>query len=366
MKRFLVIKPSSLGDVLHAFPAVSALAAARGEEWEAHWLVQPAFAQLLDYLPFVKKKILFERKRMGNLFTFLPSFLRLFAALREGGYDAVYDLQGLLRSALFSFLTGSSLRWGPREPREKAASFFYTDRMSAPEGARHAVDKLCGMIAEAEKIPLPERTFTLPVLEKYRKSALKKAEEEGLSLAGRKEKDGLLVSVTPGARWKSKTWEPEFFASLVRGIHEKFPHAHFLLLGSEAEKEAAGKVLELLGKDIPCTDLVGKTTMGELVELIRLTDLLLCNDSGPMHIAAVTGTVPVAFFGPTDPALTGPCCKRALVFQREDLSCIKCFRKKCGHLDCHKGIRTEKVLEEILKLFPAEKTDNDPEKEETR
>ena len=363
MKRFLIIKPSSLGDVLHAFPAVSALAQARGKEWEAHWLVLPAFSQLLDYLPFVKKKIFFQRKRMGNLFTFLPSFFRLLIALRREKYDAVYDLQGLLRSALFSFLSGAPLRWGPREPREKAAALFYTRKMTPPEGAVHAVDKLCGMIADAEKIPLPERTFLLPVAEEFRASALKKAEEEDLSIPELKKEGRLLVGVTPGARWKSKTWEPEFFSSLIRGIGEKIPRAHFLLLGSEAEKEAAGKVKELLGGKIPCTDLSGKTDMGELVELIRLTDLLLCNDSGPMHIAAVTGTVPVAFFGPTDPALTGPCCEKALVFQREDLSCIKCFRRECGHLSCHKGIPVEKVLEAVLRLFPAEKPSHATEKE---
>ena len=366
MKRFLVIKPSSLGDVLHAFPAVAALAQARGEEWEAHWLVQPAFSQLLDYLPFVKKKIFFERKRMGNLLTFLPSFFRLFTELRREKYDVVYDLQGLLRSALFSFLSGSPLRWGPRHPREKAASLFYTGKMEPPEGAVHAVDKLCGMIADAEKIPLPERTFLLPVSEEFKKSALKKAEEAGLSIPERKEAGRLLISVTPGARWKSKTWEPEFFAALIRGIREKYPHAHFLLLGSEAEKEAANKVKNLLGENPFCTDLSGRTETGELVELIRLSDLLLCNDSGPMHIAAVTGTVPVAFFGPTDPALTGPCCKKALVFQREDLSCIKCFRRECGHLSCHRGIPVEKVLEEIQNLFPAENPSHLTEKEATK
>lgn len=348
MKRFLVIKPSSLGDVLHAFPAVSALADSCKEECKVDWLIHPAFAQLLDFLPFVEKKILFERKKLGSFLTFFPAFFRLLHALREVKYDAVYDLQGLFRSGLFSFFTKSPLRFGSSAPREKAAGFFYNRKMTYPENTLHAVDKLCHMVVSSGAISsLPERYFTLPVSGKYREEALRKTVQAGFDPVVWKEKGGKIIAVAPGARWKSKTWEKEFFASLVNALHKEFPQTHFLFSGSKGEKETISAITEMLDKEVSFTDMGGKTDMGELVELIRLADILLCNDSGPMHIAAFTDTLPVAFFGPTDPDLTGPCCKKALVFQKKDLPCIKCFKRECKEVICHKMISVQDVIDSL-------------------
>ena len=350
MKRFLVIKPSSLGDVLHAFPAVTALVCSQKEECEVSWLIHPAFRELLDYLPFVKKKIIFDRKGLGKFITFFPALFRLISELRKERFDAVYDLQGLFRSGIFSFITGCARRYGPANPREGIAKVFYTDKLSFPQGTLHAVEKLCNMIARSENIPVPEREFLLPENRTYRESAAGKALAADLDILSMKKSGSRLVSIAPGARWKSKTWEAEFFAEIVTLLHRKYPETVFLLLGSEAEKEAVEKLGGLL-KDVPYTDLCGKTTIGELVELIRYSDVLLCNDSGPMHIAAVTGTLPVAFFGPTDPDLTGPYCKNALVFQDKKTPCIKCFRRECRHLACHRGIKAENVVEKIGNFF---------------
>ena len=354
MKRFLVIKPSSLGDVLHAFPAASALAEKDGEKREISWMIHPAFSELLDYLPFVKKKIFFDRKSLGKFSTFFSAFFRLFSALREEKYDAVYDFQGLLRSGFFSFLTKSPLRYGPDAPREKLTRIFYNRKMTYPAETRHAVDKLCHMTAKAENIPLPEKYFHLPVLEKYRQSAVKKALEAGLDLTEKR----TVIAIAPGARWQSKTWESVFFAKIMQEVHKKFPEVHFLILGSNAEKESVDELKKALPAGIACTDLCGKTTIGELVELIRFAGILICNDSGPMHIAAFTDTIPVAFFGPTDPDLTGPCCKKARVFQDTKLSCIKCFRRECSLLSCHKAIDPVLVADSIHHIL----TEKDGEK----
>lgn len=362
MKRFLVIKPSSLGDVLHAFPAVSALADSCKDTCEISWLIHPAFSDLLDYLPSVKKKIFFERKKMGNLFTFFPAFMRLFSALREEKYDAVYDLQGLMRSAFFSFLAKSPLHYGPQNPREKASGIFYDHKMNYPAETLHAVDKLCHMISEAASIPLPERYYHLPVLEKFRESSRKKAMAEGLDISALQNSGKILIAIAPGARWQSKTWKADFFAAIANTFFEKYPQCHFLLLGSQAEKGAVEALKKELWKHIPYTDLCGKTSIGELTELIRFSRVLLCNDSGPMHIAAFTDTLPVAFFGPTDPALTGPCCKNALVFQHKELPCIKCFKRECAILDCHKKITPEEVIAPLLEFLKQDQIRSMPER----
>ena len=337
MKKILIIKPSSLGDVLHAFPAAAALASSCGKDKCAFsWLIHPAFSDLLDYLPFVEKKIFFDRKGLGQFSTFFPAFFRLLVSLREEKYDAVYDLQGLFRSGIFSFLTKSPLRYGSSSPREKIAKLFYNRKMSYPAEVQHAADKLCHMISSSSGIPLTEKYYTLPVLEKFRIKAFAAAEEAGLDIPGVLEKGKRIIAVAPGARWESKMWGEKYFAEIISELHKAEPEKYcFMLLGSPAERESISRLKELLSP-IEVFDLCGKTSVGELVELIRASDMLLCNDSGPMHIAAFTETIPAAFFGPTDPVLTGPCCKNALIFQAEHLSCIKCFKKTCDHLSCHK------------------------------
>ena len=185
MKKILIIKPSSLGDVLHAFPAAAALASSCGKDkCVFSWLIHPAFSDLLDYLPFVEKKIFFDRKGLGRFSTFFPAFFRLLVSLREEKYDAVYDLQGLFRSGIFSFLTKSPLRYGSSSPREKIAKLFYNRKMSYPAEVQHAADKLCHMISSSSGIPLTEKYYTLPVLEKFRIKALERAISAGLLTNG--------------------------------------------------------------------------------------------------------------------------------------------------------------------------------------
>ena len=120
----------------------------------------------------------------------------------------------------------------------------------------------------------------------------------------------------------------------------------FLLLGSPNEKllgEAVRKELHA-----PCVDLIGLTGMAELVEAIRRSSLLLCNDSGPMHIAAALGTPVVSLFGPTDPVLTGPFTRKAEVLT-PDLPCLRCFRRECAEGLCHRSITPEAVKKSMEK-----------------
>ena len=96
--RYLIVKPSSLGDILHAMPAVSALAKVQPDA-VVDWVVKPAFADLPVFLPCVRRVILFHDRRLRSPLHFLPEFRRLRSELRREPYDAVIDLQGLMRSA---------------------------------------------------------------------------------------------------------------------------------------------------------------------------------------------------------------------------------------------------------------------------
>ena len=342
--RFLIVKPSSLGDILHAFPAVEALRKAYPGA-VIDWVVNPAFAGLLDYMPGIDRRILFRRKELGKWNSFFPEFFSLWKEIRKNSYDAVIDLQGLMRSALVARLAKAPEYYGPGHVKENLAKLCYSKKLSYPPDVFHAVERNCEMIRQIPGVAEADPYFGLPVLPEQKEKAEKLLAAEGFT----RKSDASWIAVAPGARWVTKQWPPEFFAEVMRGIAEKRSRVSFLLLGSPAEKELAEKVKESLGNGIEVLDLCGKTDLGELVELIRMTDLLICNDSGPMHIAAAAGTRVLAFFGPTYPELTGPYCKIKRVFQPK-LDCIKCFRKYCQNTLCHRSISTGEVVDSALEL----------------
>lgn len=338
--RFLIVKPSSLGDVLHAFPAVHALCRETGGC--ADWLIHPAFEPILKYLPEVQKTILFDRKGLGSFKTFLPALAKLRKAIKSETYDAVIDLQGLFRSAWFASMARSKCCAGPAAPREGMAKLFYNTKLEM-DLRIHAVERNNRAIAGFLKKNMDEIDFScpLPVVPEYLENAERIMAEAGIP-AGRK-----IIGIATGTRWVTKQWEPEFFAEIVNRMEGDYT---IMLLGTKSDSADAQKVKSLLKKPENAFDLCGRSGTGDLVELIRKCSLLLCNDSGPMHIGAALDVPVLSFFGPTSPELTGPYSKKAKVLQPE-LECLRCFRKKCADLRCHAGISAEIAAENAIAML---------------
>lgn len=337
MKRILIIKPSSMGDVVHAFPAVHALM--QDPDQIVDWVINPAFSELLDYLPGLGRKIFFRRRELGKITSFFPTAFELLRELRQKQYDAVIDLQGLFRSALVGLSARGKRRYGPAAAREPLARLCYNRKLHYPTNIRHAVEKNCAMIGEFSGQSDISPDYRLPKLEKYASSADNLLAENGLA-------SSRFIAAAPGARWETKQWPTEFFAACIEKTAENLPDVPFTLLGSPAEQSLCREIVSAV-RNAKMVDLSGKTTPGTLTEIIRRADLLLCNDSGPMHLAAAVGTPVTALFGPTDPELTGPYGKNCRVLQPE-LKCIKCFHKNCPTEECHRKIFPEAVASAIL------------------
>ena len=341
--RYLIVKPSSLGDILHAMPAVSALAKAEPDA-EFDWVVKPAFAELPAYLPCVKRVIPFRDRELRKLLKFLPEYFRLRSDLRRDRYDAVLDLQGLVRSAVIGKMTGCAHRAGPAVPRERPASKFYTRHLKGPGHAAHAVDVNNALVRDFLGRDDLDFSLDLPVNERAAERARSVvAEAFGGELPDR------FVTVAPGARWLTKKWPAEFFASVMQSIAQRDPGLKFLLAGTSDEIADAKAILAQCG-DLPVSSVCGGTTVGELLEDIRMSVLTICNDSGPMHIAAALGVPVAAVFGPTDPALTGPYCEKKSVFVPE-ITCICCFLRYCNHSRCHAGVDPARFAESAVNLL---------------
>src|SRR3569832_560198 len=223
-REILIIKPSSLGDVIDALPAVGALRK-RFDVARISWLGKPEWACLLKGHPFIDE-VISTPFSAGNL----PGLLR---AVRRRRFDLVVDLQGLFRSAFLGWVTGAPVRLGFAEGRE-GAPWIYTDRVAVPAGVDHAVDRyrlaakaLGGLLQEVDfgLVPPPEAVASVDRF----------LIETGLA-------ESPFAIIQPTARWESKKWPAERFARLADWLvaEKKMP---LLFIGSEGEREEIGRII---------------------------------------------------------------------------------------------------------------------------
>lgn len=293
--RILVVKLSSLGDLFHALPAVHNLKL--GLQAEVHWLVQSEYAELVRHFTDVDRVLTFYRR------AFFRTFGRFLGELRAEPYDMVVDLQGLFKSALSARLSRSVRRIGPSYRRE-GADLFYTDVAGTADRSRHAVDQACDVV---DFLGLERVAPAFPVAFPRR------------DIAGARKK----VALLPCSRWPSKNWPVGNFAELARRLHSS---ASLYLLGGKDDRPVCEEIAARV--DGECTVLAGETSLVETGSILQEMDLLVSNDSGPVHMAAAVGTATIVVFGPTDPLRTGPYGEGHRVV-RASPNCQPCMSRRC-------------------------------------
>lgn len=323
-QRILIIKPSAIGDVVHALPVLSLLRR-KWPEAQVSWVVTPACAGLVEEHPQIDQTIRFERTMWSRSWrspAALTNLLRFARGIRARQFDLVIDLQGLLRSGWIVAESKAPVRVGFSNARE-LGWLFYTHRIPM-RWEDHAVDRnLC--IAEALGLGRAPVEFQFAVDDRDRQH-----------VAGLVRRDSRYAVLLPGTNWETKKWPVEKFAALVRPLRDRFELAS-VVAGSASEAQ--------LGHQIPgATNLCGKTTLRQLVALLEGAALVIANDSGPMHIAAALGRPLVVMHGPTSAVRTGPYGRLDCVV-RIDLACSPCFSRHCSHQSCLQWLGIEPVLE---------------------
>ena len=315
-KRILIVKPSAIGDVVHTLPILNLL---RTRYPAAHiaWLVTPACEGILIGHPQLNEIIRFERKRWTSSFG-------LMKRLRSMKFDLVLDLQGLFRSGLFSYATGAPTRIGFANARE-LAPMFYTHAVPVPDVNVHAMERYLDLAVAAgcDRGPVE---YIFPTDDADRAAVR-------LMLGSTKSYAVLL----PGTNWQTKRWPVEKFAAIVEPLEKRFGLASVIAGGPDA-----APLTQLAPAAV---NLVGRTSLRQLVALIEGASLVIANDSGPMHIATALGRPLVTLFGPTNPVRTGPYQRQDSVV-RLDIICSPCYSKKCSHQSCLQWLEIEPVLEE--------------------
>ncbi len=340
VERILIIKPSSLGDVVNTLPFLTSLRR-RYPDRHIAWLVEEEAAGLLLGHPFLDRVIVSGRRRWAQESLAplrWPSALReisgLIAELREGRYDLVVDLQGLLKSALMLVFSGARFRVGFASAREGSRRVL-THLVPLPSRLMHAVDRYLEAARFLGAEPL-SNAFVFPSRadDGMRAEAL-------LAEAGVGPGDPV-IALNPRARWRTKLWEEERFARLGDMLAERFG-ARILVIGSSSDLPLAN---HLAARMNPAPFVAaGRTDLKLLIALLKRIDLLVTVDSGPMHLAAAVGTPLVALFGPTDPRLNGPYGSDGAVL-RVPLPCSPCLKRRCQIRDdrlCMRSISEEEV-----------------------
>jgi len=295
--KILVVKLSSLGDLFHALPAVHMLK----EELSAtiDWVTTDTYAGLVSCFSDVGRVIPFYRRSfVGRLGPFLKD-------LRREKYDMIIDFQGLLKSAMVAFLARGGARIGPSFHRE-GSRLFYSRVAGVCNRGRHAVEQSLDVVRFLGlPVSPPEFPMDLPV-----------QPVEGVHPR---------IALVPVSRWRTKNWPVPHWIELVGLLHQAGVESLYLLGGPE-DKAVCDEVERRAGG--PIVNLAGRMTLVETCGFLKEMDLLIANDSGPVHMAAAVGTRCLVMFGPTDPARTGPYGEIHRVLTK-NLDCMPCMSRTC-------------------------------------
>lgn len=326
----LIVKLSSIGDVIQSLPVAAAL---RRRFPSAHvaWAVKPGAADAVIGNPNLSETLVLGGCHAdGATVRSIPPLtapIALARAMRSHGFDVAVDMQGLLKSALVAYLSGAPVRVGFANRQEGA--FLLNNWAVVPDRRDvHAVESYLGF-ADAFNAPAYPLDFTI---------AASEADREAVDrlLAGMSD----VAALVPGARWLSKRWPPGRFGAVADALAAEYGVTS-IIVGARSDAPLAAEIAA--SASTPVADLTGKTTLKQLAELFRRCRAVVSNETGPMYIASAVGAPTVAIFGPTNSSRLGPYGEgHAKV--ASGLSCRPCRRRSCQPLKCMEAVSIEQVL----------------------
>jgi lipopolysaccharide heptosyltransferase I len=348
--KILIVKLGSIGDVIHAMPAVvrlrRALPAARLD-----WLVERSVRPVLDHAQSVDRIIEIDTLRWRKSFFSRDTWqeiLQTIQDLRGMHYDVVIDLQGLWKSAVFAYSANpEEIIGGDRNSlREPKSSIFYTRRVDRNLRRESVIFEHLKIVDTfvlwRQQSPGPAATNPVPPNELEFDRLFGEAErawvEEQLSHLQWKD----FVIVNPGANWKSKRWPVEKYAQLSRRLLDELGWPVVITVGP-SEKELGEEVLaHLTGQRA----VLISPTLPQFAALAERARLFVGPDTGPLHIAAATRTPIVGIYASTDPVRNGPYNPADIVVQQNQCGRY-CYRRDCGKRRCITEISVAAVFDAV-------------------
>jgi len=349
-KRILVVKPSSLGDVVHTLPLVHAIKRCY-PACRIGWIVQRGFSAIVENDPTVDETIPIFIPSTSDPDAKRGAFLRATSAtlstlrdlrskFRRAPYHLVLDLHASFRSGLIGMTNPGGIRIGFADAKELNSLFQHRTLQPHPNKP-HAVDKNLIFADFLHCAPEPQdfRVVTSPEARKTARSFLAEAGVSGISRT---------VYANPVARWATKLWTTRAWAELADLLIRE-ARACVVFSGATGDVPYIGSITAMMKERALVA--AGKLSLAEAVALLEAASVYVGVDSGPMHVAAFTGTPAVALFGPTDPAKVGPYGPGHRVLRVESLECLGCRKRACPDRRCMEGISPERVFRETVDLM---------------
>lgn len=332
MTNFLIVRLSSLGDIIHTLPAYSLLRESLPEA-EIYWATQGKSKEILDLVPGLKKIIDINSNLIARTF-----------AIRQKRIDVALDFQGLIKSAFLTFLSGAKRRLGfnRQNLKEPMAHIFYTETMSTlKEFDHHVIYKnlklleLLGLTIDWNPEALK---FPLFIPEEIKNRVKTKLEEIGLTL------NKPLVIFNVGASWPSKRLPvPLWIETINLAKKELNDHFHFALLwGNQEEFILAKNIQQPL--DIY---LLPFFNIKETIALISSTALLVSGDTFALQVASALKIPIVGLFGPTSPIRNGP-FRPQDAYIYSSVSCSPCYQRRCARPRCWEDLSPSTIVSAII------------------
>jgi heptosyltransferase-1 len=343
--RILIIKTSSLGDVIHALPVLEYLRqAAPGAVID--WVVDETFSDLVSGNPLVERllPVAFRRwKKAPFSARTRQEVLAFIRELRLQRYDLVFDLQGNSKSGMVCWLARSRRKIGfDREHlQEKLNTLFTTEQVSFSSADRNAVQRYLRVVSAPFSL-LPDGLQT-------HSDIATSAEDDCAAEKSLVSATSPLILLHTGTTWQTKLWFNDGWLELGQQLLQKYPSAILLFSwGNDEEKERAERLVCQLGQRAL---LLPPVSLKQFAAVLKRCDLVVGGDTGPVHLAAAVGTFTVSFYRCTDGLRNGPYGTRHAIIQ-SPLPCTICMRKQCDQdEDCRRSITPTALFEAAERLL---------------
>jgi lipopolysaccharide heptosyltransferase II len=340
--RILVSRLDRLGDVALSLPATAAIRERYPEAFIA-MMVRPSIRELVEPCPWIDEVIGYDYGRGGRHQGFIGA-IRFIREIRKRRFDAAFILHPSNRAHIVPFLSDIPYRVG----LDSNLAFLLTKRVPdrRREGSKHESEYCLDVIRSFGIDGKSGHDLRIPLVPEAQRSVAATLQEQGLRDSDK------LVAIHPGASCPSKRWPRERFAELARRILSETSY-RIVVVGGTEEKHLGRYLWDQAGGEV--IDLSGRLSVKQLAALLARCQVLVSNDSGPVHVAAAVGTPTLALFGRNEPGLARRRWKAMGGGHQtihKDVGCVVCLAHACTiDFECLKAIDVEEVFNDLTKML---------------
>lgn len=324
IKKILCIKPRGIGDIILSTIVLENLNN-YFKHSEIHYLTEEFAKEAVITNPLVSKVLTFKRE---------DSIFSIVKKIRKEGYDVIFDFWSNPRTAQITFFSGARVRIGYGYRGRK---FAYNFKAISGRGEVHSAEHNLELL----------KVIGIPIVSKKIKFYLDNESEE-FAKSFIHNKKNVLIGILPSGGWNSKRCPKEKWVEIIKVLNEKLNSEFLILWGTEDKPDADYIAINTNG----VTKLAPETSLLQMAGLMSKCDLIISNDSGPMHLAAALGIPTLGLFGPTDPKKHGPYSDNSDYVIKSDLHCIICNRLECPYnKECFRLLDSELIAVKSMELL---------------